>query len=85
MRDYRIAANPKIAEMSWRTGNFCLLPAAPNKAIGNAGFLMKKPIYTASGLLTTEQVATYSDWTPNSIENRQDWLASKAVSVWRLS
>ena len=79
-----VTKDPKLAELSDRTGNLCLLPTGSNKDLGNAGFTTKKAIFAASDLLTTQQVASYGSWDPQTIEARQVWLASRAVAIWRV-
>jgi len=77
------SADPKIVdECGTRLGNLCLLTQPRNKDAGNAGFSQKKKKMCAdSELLTTQQVATYSTWDRKSIEQRQLWLASRAITI----
>lgn len=79
-----LAADVTLDQMATRTGNFCLLPVGSNKDLGNSSFAQKVIVYQKSDLLTTQQVATYSQWNAASISHRQDWLAARAAAVWRI-
>jgi hypothetical protein len=73
-----------LSDMTDRTGNFCLLPSGSNKDLGNNSFETKLITYSASDLLTTKQVASYSHWTSQAVEKRQQWLANQAAAIWKL-
>jgi hypothetical protein len=72
-----------VQECSTRLGNLCLLTEARNREVGRAGFKAKLPIFRESELLTTLQVATNAGWDRQAIEQRQMWLAGRAVELWR--
>lgn len=73
-----------LADMADRTGNFCLLPSGANKDLGNSPYETKVIAYAASDLLTTQQIASYSQWTSQNLEKRQQWLANQAAGIWKL-
>lgn len=74
------------AESVYRLGNLALLEATPNRAIGNAGFEIKSPIYAQSPFLLTREIAEENvDWDPDRIAVRQRRLAKLAKTVWRIS
>lgn len=82
--DALLLKDTELGKRSTRTGNFCLLPPGVNKDLGNATFDKKKKTYSESDLLTTKQLAKYIEWTSSEIDDRQQWLAARAVAVWRL-
>jgi hypothetical protein len=80
-----VKSDPKVVvECAARLGNLCLLTEGMNREAGRAGYGKKRKIYEASELLTTRHVSTFPTWTRKSIEERQMWLANKAVAIWRL-
>jgi hypothetical protein len=68
-----------------RLGNMTLLHSGDNVDIGNGTFIEKKPAYTGSPLEITKMLASYDEWTPTQIEERQTKLAEIAVKVWPLT
>lgn len=76
--------DPKILdECGLSLGNMCLLTETRNRDAARAGFEKKKALYADSDLRTTQQVAIANSWDRASILRRQDWLAARAVNVWR--
>lgn len=77
-------AFPGELKKQWvdRIGNHALLQKTPNAKIGNKSFIVKRPRLGQSNFLLTKQISNESDWTPESIEKRQNELASKVSSVW---
>ncbi len=65
-----------------RLGNLALLQKGPNGRIGNRPFSVKKPILTNSGFTLTADIGAESDWTKETIKERQKKLAALAVKVW---
>jgi hypothetical protein len=65
-----------------RFGNLTLLDAKLNQTIQNGLFAAKKPAYEKSEVLLTRQLLGYGDWNRESIEDRQQKLAEKAVAIW---
>jgi len=67
----------------YRIGNYTLLEDDKNRDCGSKNFEAKKAIYhTSQYELSKKIVAT--DWTPNTLDNRQTKLSDYASAVWRL-
>lgn len=67
----------------YRIGNYTLLEDDKNRECGNKNFEEKKVIYQTSQYTMPKQI-TSIDWTPNTLEIRQNKLADYASAVWRL-
>ena len=67
----------------YRLGNYTLLEDDKNRACGNKNFEEKKSIYHTSQYEMSWQIVA-SDWTPNTLDNRQLRLSDYATSCWRL-
>ena len=66
-------------------GNLTLLePSKNNKQAANEIFEVKKNIYSTSKYAITEKI-NQSDWTPNTVKQRQAHLSKLATSVWKLN
>lgn len=70
--------------MVYRLGNYTLLEDDKNRACENLAFQEKKEIFQTSQYVITTEISA-SNWTPNSIDRRQDRLANYASSIWRIS
>jgi uncharacterized protein with ParB-like and HNH nuclease domain len=68
----------------YRIGNYTILEDDKNRACETLPFSEKKEIYQMSQYEMSKQINN-SDWTPNSIDRRQNTLANQASSVWRIS
>jgi len=68
-----------------RIGNMVILQAKKNSMIGNSPFAEKKKVLKGSTYLLTSEVADYSVWGPNEIQDRQQNLARLAVATWSLT
>ena len=68
----------------YRLGNYTILETKKNKDCGNLSFIEKKAIYSTSQYQLTKTIDS-NDWTPKSIDIRQDKLAGYATSIWRIS
>ncbi|PIB23692.1 hypothetical protein BFP77_15355 [Maribacter sp. 4U21] len=68
----------------YRLGNYTILEGAKNRECSDLPFADKKDIYITSRYEMTKNIAN-PNWTPNSIDNRQEWLGNQASSVWRIS
>jgi hypothetical protein len=79
-----ISAAPDLPEYVDRLGNLCLLLDKPGKELGNSGFPTKaKAGYKNSKLKLTSNIARdFGEWTPASIDARQDGLADLAIHAW---
>ena len=68
-----------------RIGNLALMKKTGNDDVGNEKFAEKAKAYAKSELLLTREIPTYAvngEWTKESIEARQQELASIAVKAW---
>ena len=62
-----------------------LLEAGPNRNAGNAGYEAKRAVLANSRFRTTQDIASkYTDWTPETIEARQEAMARLAAAAWRI-
>ncbi len=68
----------------YRLGNYTILEEDKNRECSSIGFVEKKTIYHTSQYNLTKQINS-NEWTPRSIDLRQDRLASQATSIWRIS
>jgi len=68
----------------YRIGNYTILEESKNRECSNLPFSDKKEIYSSSQYVMTNGISN-PEWTPNSVDKRQDWLASQASAVWRIS
>ena len=77
----------EVAEAFYkRIGNLALLFAPINGSdqYGNQTFTIKKPFIAAAPFELTKEIATYPDWGPDQIAQRQLKLAELAVKTWPL-
>ncbi len=80
----RFAEDDLDAQTS-RLGNMALLEAGANRDAGNAGYEAKRELFGKSRFRTTREIASkYEDWTPETIDSRQDVMARGAAAVWRI-
>jgi Protein of unknown function DUF262/Protein of unknown function (DUF1524) len=76
----------EVEALSTRIGNLALLEKSINNSIGNQSYQEKHSAYKASKYSATKRlVETYPEWTPATIEARQDGMARAATSMWRVS
>ena len=68
----------------YRLGNYTLLEDNKNRNCETLAFEIKKPIFQTSQYEISKQI-NYNDWTPNTIERRQEKLSKYASSIWRIS
>lgn len=75
------------AEQSvYRLGNMTILRKSENRDLSNQPFELKKPVYRASDWQITRRISEDNrDWNAERVGVRQRWLASQAVSVWKIS
>ncbi len=70
----------------YRIGNMTPLEATANRDIGDKPYEEKRKAFEISGFEITKRVASEQlEWTPERIASRQQWLASQATAIWRLS
>jgi hypothetical protein len=67
-----------------RLGNMLLLKQKMNSKLRSSSFSIKREIYNKSDLLLTKSVAEHSEWTKETIENRQKDYAQLAVKAWKM-
>jgi Protein of unknown function DUF262/Protein of unknown function (DUF1524) len=70
-----------------KIGNLALLKREKNCALNDAAFSTKLPVLASSNIKTTEIAASFvrgGQWTPQSIDERQAWLADIALKRWPL-
>lgn len=65
-----------------RLGNLALLAKRLNSKAANEDFVTKKPIFAASQIELTKEIAQCNEWTSAEIESRQRKLAKLAVKAW---
>ena len=68
----------------WRLGNLAILTRGEQRRAGNRPFAEKREIYRESRFGWTKKLADYEDWTPESVERRQEQMADSAVAIWKL-
>jgi len=68
----------------YRLGNYTILEADKNRACETLPFEEKKEIYQTSQYELSKEISSIH-WTPNSIDRRQERLATYASSIWRIS
>jgi hypothetical protein len=73
---------PDHQDLVNRFGNLTLLDAKLNQTIQNGALDAKKPSYQKSEILLTGQLLGYAAWNRDSIDDRQEKLAQKAVAIW---
>lgn len=76
--------DPKLAGMTNRLGNMCLLPEV-NRALGNKSWNDKLDTFVKSRLRTTNTLTReqYPQWGSAQIEQRQRHMAELAAAAWR--
>jgi len=65
-----------------RLGNLVLLPPPRNSEANNNVYSRKRDIYRTTGLAITDEVAAYSRWTLEEIEQRENDLIDWAAAYW---
>jgi hypothetical protein len=72
----------ELREYLWHLGNLTKLAPPLNKTIGNRSFDEKRKLYTRSKVPLTVQIASYSEWTPETIRHRAVSLATDVARLW---
>jgi uncharacterized protein with ParB-like and HNH nuclease domain len=77
---------PQIIQTNYiyRLGNYTLLEDHLNRDCEILPFDQKKTFYSRSQYEMTK-VINYNDWNPTILDNRQNDLARKATTIWRIS
>ena len=68
----------------YRLGNLTLLTERDNQECANLPFSDKKNIYQNSNLELLKKICDYDDWNADSVNDYQNFLATKAVAVWAI-
>lgn len=72
--------------MTYRLGNMTLMQSGANKDLGNASYSEKRAVFERSGFAITRKLAAdHAEWTPERIAAHQNWMATQATAVWRIS
>jgi hypothetical protein len=78
-------SDQEVEDMVYRIGNMALLTKGANKDIGNASYVLKRPVLAQAPFELTQKLATENeDWTPSRMAARQKALAKLASTVWRI-
>lgn len=69
----------------YRVGNLTLLEAKANWSIGNDAYSSKRLEYEKSGYIVSRNISDRApeQWTPDLVDDRQKFLAKRAVQIWR--
>lgn len=72
-------------ELVYRLGNYTLLTRKVNKSAQNRFFEHKRDEwYKQSDLAINSDLKKMKSWTDSDISNRQNWLAEKAIKLWKI-
>lgn len=75
---------PNHSQIINRLGNLTLLGKRLNTSIKNADFATKKEKgYKSSDIVMTKELLDYEEWTPATIDLRQDELSKWILKVWK--
>ena len=67
-----------------RLGNMTLASKELNKDLDRKNFNEKKKILEGANLKITEKVQEYENWNSESVNDRQNWMASFALQRWKI-
>lgn len=82
---WEVFSDDEVEALVYRIGNLTLLHRGSNKDLGNAAYVVKKPVYAASSFGVTKKIAEdNADWTPERLAARQQWMANQATAIWRI-
>jgi hypothetical protein len=63
-----------------------LLRTELNKDLGNTPYSAKRPVFEQSGFaITAKLAADHAEWTPERIAAHQNWMATQATAIWRIT
>jgi len=68
----------------YRLGNYTILEDNKNRACGTFPFTDKKSIFASSQYELSKQIKA-NNWTPGSMDIRQEQLAKHATAIWRIA
>jgi hypothetical protein len=73
-------------QLVYRLGNMTPMLTSQNRNIGNSSFDLKRDTLAASQFSITAKIAADNNvWNAERIAVRQKWLATQAVSIWKVS
>ncbi len=72
-------------QYTYRLGNYTLLEAKKNKAIGNESFIVKYESYQSSKYKLTSDKIQAEEWNPTKLRQRQENMAKTASAVWKIN
>lgn len=79
-------SDEEVGAMTYRLGNMTLMQSGANKDLGNASYSEKRAVFERSGFAITRKLAAdHAEWTPERIAAHQNWMATQATAVWRIS
>jgi hypothetical protein len=85
-KDWDAFTDEEVDSMAYRLGNMTLLSKKVNKKLSNAGFALKKEVFSESQFELARKIAEENDeWTPARIAVRRKSLAKLATTVWRVA
>ncbi len=76
----------EVEAMAMRLGNLTLMQRGANNGRGNASYQDKLSDYRKSAYLLTQRLPdTYPEWSPATLEARQETQARTATAIWRIA
>ncbi|EPX6939934.1 DUF262 domain-containing protein [Vibrio alginolyticus] len=70
----------------YRLGNMVIIEKSINQNVGNKSYDVKRPQYEKSTVQLTSKLATlFDNWSTDTIESRQKFLAKQAKSIWKIN
>lgn len=72
----------QLEDMIYRLGNLTPLEPHLNRQVGNEFYPKKRETYQKSVYSLTQNILG-EEWTPDSLANRQKYLAHRAVLIWK--
>lgn len=85
IKDWQNFENKEIASIYIeRLGNLTLLEKDHNASLSNKSFIKKKSLYSSDkcGIRLTNELCDYTEWTKETITQRQERLGKLAAEVW---
>jgi len=67
-----------------RLGNMTLVFKELNNELNRKSFDVKKKILEPSNLKITDRIQDYKNWNSDSVNDRQNWMASFALQRWKI-
>lgn len=84
--DWDVFSEQDIEDNIYRIGNMTILESSINREIQNKSYEVKKLAFERSEFEVTKKISADNDkWDTDSINSRQNQLARKATSIWRIS